>query len=128
MVTVAEPDLDLSVTEVAVTDTVRLLAGGEAGAVNVTTSPLAEVVGETEPQGAAGQVTVQVMPALAASEATVALSCSVAFTCTVAAAGATETEMAATVTVADADFVESAAAVAVMLTVRLFAGVLAGAV
>jgi hypothetical protein len=70
----AAEDLVLSAADVAVTVTIRLLAGAAAGALYMTGSPLAEDAGETVPQGAAGQLTAQVTPALAGSELTVALS------------------------------------------------------
>jgi hypothetical protein len=74
-VNVAEEDFVASVTEIAVTVTARLLAGGAAGAVYVTLCPLEVEVGDTVPHGAVEQLTVQFAPALAGSKFTDALNC-----------------------------------------------------
>jgi hypothetical protein len=58
-------------------------------------APLAVDVGETVPQGAVEQVTLQVTPLFAESLATVAVNCCVVLACPVAEAGETETEMEA---------------------------------
>jgi hypothetical protein len=73
-VTVAEDDFVVSVADVAVTFTVRSLGGG-GGAVYVVATPLAVEVGETVPQGAGEQDTLQVTPPLVRSLLTVAVNC-----------------------------------------------------
>ena len=90
-VTFAETDLDGSATEVAVIVTVRSLAGAVLGAEYVVAIPLAVVVGETPPQEAAGQVTVQVTPSFVGSFPTVAVNGSVVPAGTVSLVGKTET-------------------------------------
>ena len=74
-VKVAEEDFVVSVTEVAVTVTARLLAGGAPGAAYVILSPLGVEVGDTVPHCVAEQLTVQFTPALAGSKLTDALNC-----------------------------------------------------
>jgi hypothetical protein len=69
MVMVAEADLVVSVTEVAVTVTVF----EAAGAVYVVGEPLPVAAGLNEPHGEVLQVTVQVTPALLLSFATTAV-------------------------------------------------------
>jgi hypothetical protein len=59
-VTVAEAVFVESTSDVAVTATLRSLAGGLAGALYVANVPLGVDVGETEPQGAAEQETLHV--------------------------------------------------------------------
>jgi hypothetical protein len=126
-VNVAEEDFVVSVTEVAVTVTARLLAGGAPGAVYVTLSPLEVEVGDTVPHGVAEQLTVQFTPALAGSKFRDALNCVVPPAWTVAVVGATETVIASTVMVANADFFESATEVAVSVTFRSLTGGVLGA-
>src|SRR5215469_3157788 len=70
-------------TEVAVIITVKSDAGAEAGAVYVVDAPLAVALGETEPQGAAGHVTVHVTPFALGSFETIADTCAVAPACKV---------------------------------------------
>jgi hypothetical protein len=95
----------------------------------VVATPLAVTVGETAPQGAREHDTIQVTPLFAGSFVTVAVNCAVAPACTAAVLGVTETVIpAGTVTVADADAEVSATEVAVMVTVNLLAGGVAGAV
>jgi hypothetical protein len=119
------------VTEVAVTVTV--LPGGIAeGAVYPVSKLLAVVVGLKEPHSEPPQLTVHFTWGLAeVSFVTVAPKDTVAFTCTDAgidAAKETAIERGGVmVTVAEIDLVESAAAVAVIVTVDP-AGMAAGAV
>ena len=94
--------------------------------------PLAVLAGATVPQ--AGEhvvpfwVSVQVMPALLGSLATVAVNCCVVLSARLAEVGATDTEIGAVrVTVAEADLVVSVTEVAVTVTVA-GEGRLAGAV
>ena len=126
-VTVAEVIAVGSATEVAVTVTCTSLAG-RGGAVNVVAAPLAVAVGETLPQGAAGQDTVQVTPLWVGSLATVATSGVVPFAITVAVAGATVITTAGTVTIIVAAFVLSVAEVAVRVRLKSLAGGVVGAV
>ena len=83
--------------------------------------PLAVVVGAIVPQlgehTAPPCVSVQLTPLLLASFITAAVNCWVVFAVTLAVAGETETAMGTvTVTVAAADFVVSAAEIAVTVT------------
>jgi uncharacterized membrane protein YjjB (DUF3815 family) len=91
-------------------------------------TPLAELVGETDPHGAVEQVTVQVTPLFPGSLATVAVKEAVLPNSTVALPGATETVIAKTLIVLVPVFVESAAEVAVIVTVRSLGGGVDGAV
>ena len=91
-------------------------------------APLAVDVGETPPQGAGEQDTVQVTPLLLESPATVAVNREVLPAPTAVEAGATDTATEGTVMVAEVDFVLSVTEVAVNVTVKLLAGGLAGAV
>jgi hypothetical protein len=128
IVSVAVAVLLVSVTEVALIVTVKLLAGGVAGAVYVVAVPLGVVVGATVPQGAVAQLTVHVTPAFAGSPFTVGVSCAVVFTCTVAVDGEMLTVIACTTIGVLPFLVESATAVAVSVTVRSVPGAFAGAV
>jgi hypothetical protein len=83
-VIVAEADFVGSLTEVAVSVTFRLLAGGVGGAAYVVNIP---EVGETAPHEAAEQVRVQFTPALFGSPCTSALNPNVAPACTIAVPG-----------------------------------------
>jgi hypothetical protein len=116
-VTFAEAAAPELVTEVAVIVTAKSPAGWVAGAVYLTAAPLAEVVGEIEPQSAAEQLTVQVTPPFEGSLLTVAVNGALPPGCTVAEGGVTETERPGIVMAACADFVGSATEVAVMVTV-----------
>lgn len=115
-------------TEVAVSVSVKSLAGGVPGAVYVVVAPLSVEAGETAPQGAGEQDNVQVTPLLLASFPTVAVNCAVDAASTVAVVGATVTATDGTVIVAEADLVASAAEVAVRVTIKLFIAGAAGAV
>jgi hypothetical protein len=120
---VAKADWVASVADVPVRVTVMLLAGGVAGAVYVVLVPL---VGETAPQpgehGVPLWVSSQLTLPVPASLFTVPEIIREPATCTVAEVGDTETVIAGTVIVAVTDFVESATAVALRVTVRSFAG------
>ena len=70
----AVPVLVVSVTDVAVTVTLKSL-GGRPGAVYVTAAPLALEVGDTLPQGVGEQATAHVTPPLLVSLPTVAVNC-----------------------------------------------------
>jgi hypothetical protein len=120
-VTVAEDDFVVSVADVAVTFTVRSLGGGW-GAVYVVATALAVDVGETVPQGAGEQDTLQVTPPLVRSLPTVAVNCWVVFASTVGDCGSVSTVMAGTVMVAEAMARELATEVAVSVTCKSFAG------
>jgi hypothetical protein len=72
-----------SLKEVAVRLT-RWLAASDAGGVYVVTAPLAVDVGETVPQDAAEQDTLQLTPLFTGSFSTVAVNCSVVPVITVA--------------------------------------------
>ncbi len=90
-------------------------------------TPVAVVVGETLPHAGehAAPLCVSVQLTLGVTEGsfiTVAVNVGAAVTTTVAVIGETETVMAGTVIVVEADFVESAAAVAVMVSVKVLAG------
>jgi len=122
-VIVADADFVPSATEVAFNVTVAG-AGTLPGAVYVTAEPEALVVGETVPQAVPLQpapVTVQVTPLPAVSPVTVAVKACVPFTTTLAVGrdSVTPTVGAAAVNVIVmlADFVASATAVAVSMTV-----------
>ena len=81
------------------------------------------------PHGAGEHDTVHVTPLFAGSLVTVAVNLAVALACTAAVLGETETAIAAgTVMVAEFDTEVLAAEVAVMVTVKLLAGGVAGAV
>jgi hypothetical protein len=81
------------------------------------------------PHGAAEHDTVHVTPLFAESLVTVAVNIAVAPSCTVAVLGVTETAVpAGTVIVADFDTEVLATEVAVMVTVKLLAGGVVGAV
>lgn len=90
-VMLVEPDFVESATEVAVMLTFRSLAGGVAGAEYVTATPLADVVGETEPQDEEEQDTAHFTPMLLESFATVAVRFAVTPACTVAMLAETDT-------------------------------------
>ena len=122
-VMVAEPDFDVSATEVAVMVTCKLLSGGLAGALYVT-ELLVTLLRVPAPD--VGDM-VQVTPLLLGSKLTVAVKDSVPPACTRAALGVRETVIAGTLTVAEPDFDGSATEVAVMVTVTSLAGGLAGA-
>jgi hypothetical protein len=87
----AEADFVKSDTEVAVSLTLRLLAGSATGGVYIVGVPLGVDVGETLPQGMEEQDTVQVTPLAAGSSVTVAVTCWVEPGWTLAAPGETET-------------------------------------
>jgi hypothetical protein len=125
-VMVAEAFFVGSAAEVEVMVTVRLVAGGTAGAVYVVEEPLGVGVGETEPQEEEEQDTVQLTALLASSLLTVPVNCAVPFTWTVPEVGATETVMAGTLITRGADLVVSAADVAVRVTVKSLGGGLGG--
>jgi hypothetical protein len=127
IVTLAVAFLVLSVTEVAVNVTVMSLAGGVAGAVYVTAAPLDACVGETLPQGAVGQETVQFARLPAGSLFTMAVKGADALTCIVEVLGETDTTIAGTVILADAVLLGSEADAAVTVTVRSLAGAEVGA-
>lgn len=126
IVMVADADFVLSVIEVAVSVTVKLLAGGTVGAVYVVV--VAGEAGDTVPHGAVEQLTVQFTPAFAASKLTVALNCTAVPTWTVTGVGATETVMASIVIIVEAVAFEFCTDFAVRVTVRLPAGAVTGAV
>jgi len=126
-VMVAEDVAAGSATEIAVTVTCKLLAGGP-GAVYVVATPLSVESGETLPQGAAEQVTVQMAPLLLTSLTSVATNCVVPVARTVAVEGATVIATDGIVIVAAADFVLSVTDVAVSVTVRSLTDGLFGAV
>lgn len=86
------------------------------------------MVGETLPQGATEQDTLQVTPPLLGSPETAAENCAAAFNCTVAVAGETETVIPETVILTEAVTAESVAEVAVSITVRFPTGGAVGAV
>ena len=67
-----EPEIEESLTDVAVSVVTPTDPFGIAGAVKVTDSPLAEWAGETVPHGGVPQVRVQSTPALAGSLSMVA--------------------------------------------------------
>lgn len=90
-VTVARADLLESVTEVAASVTCRSVAGGDAGAVYVTSTPLAVVAGDTVPHGTAAHDTLQATPLLAGSFVTEALKVTLVPAGTEAAADESET-------------------------------------
>ena len=115
-------------TEVAVRVTDRSLGGGVLGAVYVVAAPLAVELGDTVPHGDAEHVTVQVTPLLLTSFVRVAVKGAVEPASSVAEPGAMVTASDGTVMVAEALFVGSAADVEVMVTVRLLAGGVPGAV
>jgi len=95
----------------------------------VVAAPLAVALGETVPHGAGEHDTVHVTPLFAGSLVTVAVNCDVAAARTVAMLGATETAIAAgTRMVAEADAEVLATEVAVIVTVKLPAGDVVGAV
>jgi hypothetical protein len=95
----------------------------------VVATPLAVAVGKTVPQDAAEHDTVQVTPLFAGSLVTVAVKFAVPLVCTLAVLGEIETAMAAgTVMVAEADAEVLATEVAVIVTVKLAAGGVVGAV
>ena len=91
MVTVAVPVAPLYATEVAVTVTDRLLAGGVAGPVYVIGVPLGVGPVGTEPHGAGEQETLKVTPLLVGSFVTLAMNCCVPVASTLALEGDTET-------------------------------------
>src|SRR6266852_4459473 len=94
--------------------------------------PLAEMVDEIVPHTAEHTVppcvSVQVTPLLAGSLLTVAVNCCVRFAGSRVPAGAVDTVIAATVTLAEADAEVLETEVAVMVTVKLLAGGVVGAV
>jgi hypothetical protein len=95
----------------------------------VVATPLPVAVGKTVPQGAGEHDTVHVTPLFAGSLVTVAVNFAVAPACTVAVLGVTETTIpAGTLMVAEFDADVLATEVAVMVTVKLLAGGVAGAV
>jgi hypothetical protein len=120
-VTVADDDLVVSETDVAVTVTVKSLGGGP-GAVYVVAPPLAVDVGATLPQGVAEQCTVQVTPLLFRSLPTVAVNRCVVPASTVAFRGSVSTVIAGTVTVAEAIAKELDTEVAVTVTAKSLGG------
>jgi hypothetical protein len=77
-VTVADPTTEESLTDVAVIVTARSAAGRASGAVYVVAIALPVEDGETVPQGAVGQDTVQLTPRPAVSLLTTAVTCAVA--------------------------------------------------
>jgi hypothetical protein len=93
-------------------------------------TPLAVVVGEIVPHCAAEHETAQETPLVAGSLATLAVNCEVVPTSTGSTVAVTVTVIGGTVTaiVAEADFEESATAVAVMVTVKPAVGALLRAV
>ena len=123
MVIVAEADLVASATEVAFNVIVDGF-GTAAGALKLTATPEALVVGVTVPQVAPVHpvpVSVHLTPLAAESLATVAVKACVPFTVTLAVVSDKVTvigaAVAVTVIVADADFVVSATEVAFSVTV-----------
>jgi hypothetical protein len=90
IVTVADPDFDISSTEVAVMVTFMSLAGGLAGALYVT-EVLVTLLRVPAPD--AGE-RLQVTPLLAASLAMVVVNACVPAACTVAESGETDTATA----------------------------------
>ena len=126
----AEAEIVALLTPVAVRVTVKSVSGGAVGALYVVVAPLLVATGETVPQGAVAQDTVQVTPPLAGSLTTVAEIC------VVVPAGTVElplraTEIAippATVTLVSAATAGLLADFAVMVTVRSAGGRVAGAV
>ena len=80
------------------------------------------------PHGVGEHDTVHVTPLFAGSLVTVAVNLAVAPACTVAVLGATETAIPGITTVAKADAEVLVTDVAVMVTVKLLAGGMAGAV
>jgi hypothetical protein len=121
-VIVDEADLVVSVAELAVMVTVKLLTGAVVGAVYVVAVPDAVETGETEPQGAVVQVTAHVTLGVAeGSFVTVGVIIVELPAFTVALVGAAATVMAGTVMVAVPVFVVSATEVAVRVTVKLLA-------
>jgi hypothetical protein len=124
-VMVTEADLVVSVADVAVMVTVKLLVGAVVGAVYVVAVPDAVEEGETEPQAAPVQpVPVNVHVTLIVAEGsfvTVGVICVERPAFTVVLAAATATAIAGTVIVAVPFFVASATDVAVKVTVKLLA-------
>src|SRR5258708_20043544 len=96
-VTVAEPDAALNATEVAVTVTATLLAGGVGGAEYVVALPLAVADGAMVPQPGEQAVplcvSAQVTPLFVSSLLTVAVNCCVAPAGSEAVLGQIETLM-----------------------------------
>src|SRR5438132_1117521 len=122
-VTMAELDANGSATEVAVTVTVKSLAGGVDGALYVT----AVVVGLVrDPAPDAGDMA-QVTPLLVGSLFTTAVIASEPVACTMAVVGDAEIVMAETVTLAAPDLEVLATAVALMVTVKSLGGGVVGA-
>lgn len=125
----AEADLVGSVTEVAVTVTVPPV-GIAAGAVYVVAAPVGVVVGLSDPQAVAPQVTVQVTVGFAeTSFAALARRGNCALTCSEAGGERmlTEIGIGATMVIrAETDLVVSATEVAVTVTV-VPVGIAAGA-
>lgn len=117
-VMVAVPTTAESVTEVAVSVTDRLPAGGAVGAVYVAVPPLAVFAGETPPQADCEQDTVHFTPAFPPSLLTVAEKGACAPSCTVAEVGDRFTATAGTVMTAVCNLLASLTEVAVRLTVR----------
>ena len=119
-VMVAEANFVVSLTDVAVSVTFKLLEGALLGAEYAAGFPLAVVVGETLPQGNVEQDTVHVTPLFAGSLVTVAVNCAVPPTCTVDVPGETETVIAdGIVIVTEEVFAVSTTEIAVTVTVRL---------
>jgi hypothetical protein len=105
------------VADAALSVSAKLPAGGMLGGVWVVGAPLAVMVGETLPQGATEQDTLQVTPPLLGSPETAAENCAAASNCTMAMAGVTETVIPGTVIVTEVVAAESVTDVAVSITV-----------
>ena len=91
-------------------------------------TPLALVVGETEPHGPGEHDTVQITPIFVGSLLTVAVICDVVLIGTVVGFAVTVTAVPRTVTVAKFDTEALAREVAVMVTAKSLAGGVVGAV
>ena len=130
----ADPVAAPLVTEAAVTATTKLPAGGLAGAVYLVIPPLGVMAGETEPQSAAGHVTLQLTPIFAESPVTLAVTVVVPGIDvavpggTMAAADMAAIVIPGTVTIAPEVVPGLLTALAVMVTAKLPAGGTAGAV
>lgn len=127
-VSVVEAEIAALSAAVAVMVTVRSAAGAAGGALNVLAAPLAVVTGDTLPQGALGQETLHLTPALPGSLTSVAVTCVDEPAGTVLVARDSEIGLLATVICTLAVTEEPASALAVIVTVRSAAGAAAGAV
>jgi len=118
-----EPDFEVSVTEVAVSVAVRLLAGAAGGALYVT-EVLVALLSDPAPVGGDR---LQVTPALFGSLSAVAVKSWVVLAGTVAVLAERETTIAGTVTVAGELRVASVTEVAVIVATTSLGGAFAGA-